>query len=161
MTELEIFYNSKKIRKNDFLTPSETKKQPLIKYNSNGNELYTLILYDPNSIYGTYIHWSTVNIPGDNIDKGSIIIPYMGPHPPPGSGIHNYTFQLYLQTEKKDIKPLEGRKIEIEDLKNRLQVTNLLTQFVFKSKYESGGKNKKSKMKKRTRRRNKKTKRKI
>ena len=85
----------------------------------------------------------------------------MGPHPPPGSGIHNYTFQLYQQTEKKDIKPLEGRKIEIEDLKNRLQVTNLLTQFVFKSQYESGGKNKKSKIKKRTRRRNKKTKRKI
>ena len=166
MTELKIFYNNKKITENEFLTPSETKEEPIIKYNSNNDELYTLILYDPDSIYGTYIHWSTVNIPGDNISKGSIVIPYIGPHPPSGSGIHNYTFQLYKQTEKKDINPIGDREISIEDLKNKLQVSNLVSQFIFKSQYETGGRNQKSKMKKpknkkskkRTKRRNKKTK---
>lgn len=170
MTELEIFYNNKKITKNEFLTPFGTKEEPLVKYNSNSNELYTLILYDPNSIYGTYIHWVTINIPGDDISKGSIVIPYMGPHPPSGSGIHNYTFQLYKQTERKDIKPIREREISIEDLKNKLQVSNLLTQFIFKSQYESGGKNKKNKKtknrnkkskNKKTRRKNKKNKRKT
>ena len=167
MSELKIFYNNKKITKNEFITPSETKEQPIIKYNSNENDLYTLILYDPNSIYGTYIHWVIVNIKGDNINKSSVIIPYIGPHPPSGTGIHNYTFQLYKQTEKKDIKPLEGRQFELEDLKKKLQVSNLLTQFVFKSQYESGGKNNRTKNKKvkktkNKRHRNKKTnKRKI
>ena len=167
MTELEIFYNNTKITENEFLTPSGTKEEPLVKYNSNSNELYTIVLYDPNSIYGTYIHWSTINIPGDDISKGSIVIPYMGPHPPSGSGIHNYTFQLYKQRERKDIKPIRDREISIEVLKKKLQVSNLVTQFIFKSQYESGGKNKKTKTKtkrsknKRTRRKNKKTKRKT
>ena len=159
MAELEIFYNNKKILKNEFITPSQTKEQPLVKYNFNSNELYTLILYDPDSIYGTYIHWVTVNIPGDDIGKGSIVIPYMGPHPPSGTGIHNYTFQLYKQTEKKDIKPLKERDFSIEVLKNKLEVSDLVTKFIFKSQYESVGKNKKSKNKKsknkKTKRRNK------
>lgn len=167
MTELKIFYNNLKITENEFLSPFRTKDEPLLKYNFDINKLYTLILYDPNSIYGTYIHWVIINIPGDNINKGSIIIPYMGPHPPSGSGIHNYTFQLYEQTERKDIKPIKDREISIENLKNKLQVSNLVAQFIFKSQHESGGKNKKSKSKnkisknKKTRRKNKKNKRKT
>jgi phosphatidylethanolamine-binding protein (PEBP) family uncharacterized protein len=172
MSDLKIFYNNKKITNNEFLTPSETKEQPIIKYNSNDNNLYTLILYDPDSIYGTYIHWAIVNIPEDNINNSTIIVPYLGPQPPSGTGIHNYIFQLYKQSEKKYIKPLEGRQFELEDLKNKLQVSNLITEFVFKSQFESGGtKNKKVKKTKKTKKtkksknkrnkRNKNTKRKI
>ena len=53
---MEVYYNGKKIKENEFLKISETQVEPKIKLNVNSNQLYTLIMYDPDAVKGTYIH---------------------------------------------------------------------------------------------------------
>ena len=62
MEELEIYYNNKKLVNNEFLKPSETQVKPKIEFNYNLNKLYTLIMYDPDAVSGTHIHWLVANI---------------------------------------------------------------------------------------------------
>ncbi len=64
MFKLEVVYNNKKIQNNIFLSPEQSIKQPQIFLysSSSSNSLYTLIMYDPDAINGTYIHWLITNI---------------------------------------------------------------------------------------------------
>jgi phosphatidylethanolamine-binding protein (PEBP) family uncharacterized protein len=99
---MEIIYDKKKVETRQFLSPKETQIKPTITYSANPNELYTLILYDPNSVSqsGYTLHWIVANIPGNNIEKGNVLLPYMGPNPPKSSGTHHYIFIVYKQIEK-------------------------------------------------------------
>ncbi len=68
-----------------------------------------LVVDDPDAVGGTYVHWIVVGIPpgtGVTVDGqtpgGGTSLPnsggrpgYMGPCPPPGSGVHHYRFTLY------------------------------------------------------------------
>lgn len=47
---------------------------------------YSLIMYDPDAIKPSYVHWIT----GPHGD----VLPYQGPTPPPGTGVHRYIFAL-------------------------------------------------------------------
>ena len=59
-----------------------------------------LIMYDPDAprSVGTYLHWlqgvpatiATMRAPGEEI----VYMPYTGPSPPPGTGVHRYIFKL-------------------------------------------------------------------
>ena len=91
---MEVYYNNKLLKDGDFLRVSETQIEPKIKLNMIPNDLYTLILYDPDSVAGTYIHLAIINITNNDIKTGNIIIPYKGPAPPPGTGKHRYIFGL-------------------------------------------------------------------
>ena len=85
---MEIYYNNKKVVNNEFLKPSETHTKPEIKFNFDYDKYYTLILYDPDAVGGTHIHWLVINILDRNINNGKTILPYKGPAPPPNSGKH-------------------------------------------------------------------------
>ena len=77
MSNINVIYNNKKINNEDNLTPEETSVKPSVSYNSdNDNSLYTLIMHDPDSIYGNRIHWLIVNIPGNNLQNGQTILEY-------------------------------------------------------------------------------------
>lgn len=69
--------------------------------------LATLIMHDPNSSQPSWLHWLVINIPNGDIRKGSIIVPYNGPSPPPNTGIHNYKFELYKQISPIEVSSLE------------------------------------------------------
>ena len=74
---MKIYYDDNEIKNKQFLTPTETNKQPIVKYTCNNNDngknnLYSLIMYDPDSIHGTYIHWAVINIPNNDIKNGDI-----------------------------------------------------------------------------------------
>jgi hypothetical protein len=80
-TNLEVFYGSKKVQGNYF-TVEETAVKPSVKI----PEGYTLIMYDPDAVKPSYIHWIATS-------KGDVL-QYKGPSPPQGTGTHHYKFAL-------------------------------------------------------------------
>jgi phosphatidylethanolamine-binding protein (PEBP) family uncharacterized protein len=148
---MEVYYDGKKIKDGDFLKVTETQVQPKIKLNMNSNDLYTLIMYDPDAVNGTYIHWLCVNITNNDIKTGNIIIPYKGPAPPIGSGKHRYIFSLYKQNQiNTNIVPMNQRQIEIEYFINMLDLGKLIFESKFITENQAGGrKSRRKKIKKR------------
>ena len=139
---MEVFYNNKKIKNNEFLKPSETKDKPQIKYSFENNKLYTLLMYDPHSVYGNRFHWIAINIVND-IKNGNDLLPYTGPAPPPKTGTHHYIFELYEQDRSIDMK-LEERNIPMDFVKKILNLSKYISKIQFISQNESGGKRKKT-----------------
>jgi len=137
---MEVFYNGNILKDGQFLTVSESQMEPEIKLNIDANKLYTLVVYDPDAINGTYIHWTKTNITNNDIKTGNIIIPYKGPAPPPKTGKHHYIFNLYQQNAVNKMLPLEERAFELNELENKLQVNNPIYKIQFISANESGGK---------------------
>jgi phosphatidylethanolamine-binding protein (PEBP) family uncharacterized protein len=152
---MEVFYNNKFVNNNEFLKPSETQTEPKIKYDFNSNNLYTLILYDPDAVNGTHVHWIATNIK-NNINNSKALLPYQGPAPPVKTGKHRYMFELYKQSEMLNVEPLGERSISINSLRNKLNLSKYISKIQFISQNESGGKHKKTKKRKIN---NKKTKR--
>ncbi len=137
---MEVFYNGNLLKDNQFLSVSETQVEPEIKLNVNPSKLYTLVLYDPDAVLGTYIHWIKVNITNNDMKTGNIIIPYKGPAPPPRTGKHRYIFNLYEQNGENIINPLEERAVNLNDLKNILGVYEPVYRIQFISENANGGK---------------------
>ena len=152
MEELEIFYNNKKIINNQFIKPSETQIQPKIEYNFDKNKFYTLIMYDPDAVNGTFFHWIVINIK-DDIKNGKIILPYKGPAPPIRTGKHRYIFELYQQPEILNVKIMTKRNVPLNLIKKNLNLSNYISKIKFISQNDFGGK----KTKKIKRRNNKKS----
>jgi phosphatidylethanolamine-binding protein (PEBP) family uncharacterized protein len=150
---MKIYYDDNEIKNKQFLTPTETNKQPIVKYTCNNNDngknnLYSLIMYDPDSIHGTYIHWAVINIPNNDIKNGDILLPYKGPSPPYNTGKHRYIFNLYKQSNKIEKIQIENR--DISSIKDIIDINKPISNFLFFSEYEynkKGGKNKTKKNK--------------
>lgn len=134
---MEVFYNNKIVNNNELLKPSETQTKPQIKYSFENNKLYTLLMHDPDSVYGNRLHWIVVNI-SDDIKNGLDLLSYTGPAPPPKTGIHRYIFELYEQDRNIDVS-LEERNIPMEVVKNKLNIGEPISVIHFISKNESGG----------------------
>jgi len=149
---MDVYYNNKIVNNNEFLKPSETQTKPQIKYSFENNKLYTLLMHDPDSIYGNRFHWIVANISGD-VKNGLDLLPYTGPAPPPKTGIHPYIFELYEQDGNIDVN-LEERNVPMDIVKNKLHIGEPIYVIHFISKNESGGRRTKTKRTKRTRRTN-------
>ena len=78
-------------------TIQETQSIPTIQIGKI--PLSTLIMYDPDSMNPSWLHYLVLNIPNGDISKGDIVVSYNGPSPPKGTGIHRYIFELYKQEE--------------------------------------------------------------
>jgi len=137
---MKIFYNGKIIKNNEFIKVTETKSEPLVNLNLDPNYYYTLIMYDPDAVGGTYIHWLKVNITNNDINTGNIIISYKGPSPPPKTGIHHYIFELYKQDRENNSEKITERLILIAELKKNLKINTLIDKIQFISENKSGGK---------------------
>jgi phosphatidylethanolamine-binding protein (PEBP) family uncharacterized protein len=146
---MEVYYNNKLVNNNEFLKPSETQAKPQIKYSFENNKFYTLLMYDPDSVYGNRFHWIAINIVND-IKNGNDLLPYTGPAPPPKTGTHHYIFELYEQDRNIDMK-LEERNIPMNFVKKMLNIAGEpISVMHFISKNQSGGKRKKRTKRKRT-----------
>jgi hypothetical protein len=139
---MEVFYNNKLLESGIFLKPSETQLAPKITFNEpkNDNKLYTLIMYDPDAVNGTYVHWLVTNISNREITNGNEVLKYMGPAPPPKTGRHHYIFELYIQTEFTRLSINERSLNSIELLKSKLPLKNQTSTIFFISQNETGGK---------------------
>ncbi|MFZ2173243.1 MAG: YbhB/YbcL family Raf kinase inhibitor-like protein [Rhodococcus sp. (in: high G+C Gram-positive bacteria)] len=74
-----------------------------------GTESLALVVDDPDAVGGLYVHWIVTGMPPSTTDIVDGALPegarvglnsggnaaYLGPCPPPGTGVHHYRFQLY------------------------------------------------------------------
>lgn len=155
---MEIQYQNKHIEPYvymPFLLPSQTQNAPNIKINDIGYKYYTLIMYDPDAVHGTYFHWIVTNIINTKNDIGKVILEYKGPNPPDVKQ-HRYIFQLYGSNQKwKDVL-FESRNFSLEEAKKRLGINeNAIIEYIFVSKREKNKKKGGTKTKKRTNKRRK------
>lgn len=154
---MDVIYNNKKIEDNTFLRVSETQIEPKIKLNVNSNDLYTIILYDPDAIGGTYIHWTKVNITNNDINTGDNLISYKGPAPPVKSGKHHYIFELYKQNGENKLEPINKKVFEMNVFRKKIGLNNPIYKIQFISENESGGRKRKNTMRRNKKIKNKKT----
>ncbi|NJI29984.1 PEBP-like protein, partial [Aeromonas veronii] len=42
-------------------------------------------------------HWVVGNVPGTQLDQGTVLADYVGSGPPQGTGLHRYVFLVYQQ----------------------------------------------------------------
>jgi phosphatidylethanolamine-binding protein (PEBP) family uncharacterized protein len=151
---MEISYNNKPIQYEQFFTPNQTTNEPSLKLSNLGYKYYTLIMYDPDAINGTYWHWILSNI--DNIDNPktkNALLSYTGPNPP-NAKKHRYIFELYGTNEKTPSVSFDSRTLSLEEGKKILSIkNNPIISTLFLSQREKGGK--KIKTKKRIQNKNK------
>lgn len=96
-----------------------------------GTESYVVLMEDPDaSEPKPFVHWIAYDIPGDTTriraslpGKPALVEPvslkqsanskgstgYIGPKPPPGSGIHHYHFQIFALDRRLDLPPGASR----------------------------------------------------
>ena len=86
-------YGTENVCEGNFLTPYQTRRAPRVSFSPLFHETYVLSLVDPDAVGGTKVHWLVKDIPNTN----TIVVPYVGPRPPPGSGIHRYIFSVWKQ----------------------------------------------------------------
>uniref|UniRef100_A0A1A9ZSY2 Phosphatidylethanolamine-binding protein n=1 Tax=Glossina pallidipes TaxID=7398 RepID=A0A1A9ZSY2_GLOPL len=88
------------------LTPTQTIHPPEIFWEAKPGAYYTLMMIDPDAPsrssprFRSYQHWLVTNIPGDQIEKGDIVVGYIGAMPPKHTGLHRYVLLLYKQPHK-------------------------------------------------------------
>jgi phosphatidylethanolamine-binding protein (PEBP) family uncharacterized protein len=111
---MEIAYNGNNIitqtKPYQELPLTQTVTQPTVTINSIRSKYSSLIMYDPDSVKGIFIHWLIINIPknSNNISSGTSIKNYYKPSPPPKTGKHRYIFELYrhdlpIQVSDKEV----------------------------------------------------------
>ena len=76
--------------------------------------LSILIMYDPDAVNPSWVHYLIINIPNGKINEGTIVLDYMGPTPPVGSGVHRYIFEQLKQDTTINIGSLERGNFNID-----------------------------------------------
>jgi len=128
MNSIDVYYNNNRIEDNQILSVYETQSEPKITYNCNNNDLYTIFMYDPDSLFGNRFHWLLINIPCSNLNNGDTLLTYIGPSPPAKTGMHRYMFELYKQRNKIQPLDINNRNISIRDVKNKFGLTDLMPE---------------------------------
>lgn len=90
----------------NMLTTKSVNSVPNVEWDANSNELYTLIMVDPDAPHDIqalrcFRHWVVINISGSDIATGDTITTYRKPTPPPRTGRHRYVFLVYKQANGK------------------------------------------------------------
>ena len=110
---MEIIYNSIQITSQNppyqELPLDQTINKPSVTIHPNTTQYSSIIMYDPDSVKGIFIHWLVINIPinSTNISDGKSIKDYYKPSPPPKTGKHRYIFELYSHTNPLQIDTLK------------------------------------------------------
>jgi phosphatidylethanolamine-binding protein (PEBP) family uncharacterized protein len=160
---MNVYYKSNNPINGQMMSKESTQVQPKVSYSSMPNKLYALIMHDPYAVTdsGNYLHWVVTNISGSNIESGTTLLPYYGPHPPSNSGTHKYIFLLIEQPGKIDVslknsRGNEERTLSMKQLYERLTITKpkKIASKYFQVKSQIGGKTRRktnSKLKRKTR----------
>jgi phosphatidylethanolamine-binding protein (PEBP) family uncharacterized protein len=105
-TLASVKYHHKEMTLGQTLLVKDTQTRPEIQLAKDAPTapFYTLIMCDPdapsnsNPKFRNWCHWIVVNIPTSfQLNEGHTVCPYMGPAPPPDTGLHRYVFMVYPQ----------------------------------------------------------------
>ncbi|KAL0441967.1 UNVERIFIED_CONTAM: protein MOTHER of FT and TFL1 [Sesamum radiatum] len=99
---MSVYYGSKHVNNGCDIKPSMAAAPPRVTITGHANELYTLVMTDPDAPSPSepsmreWVHWIVTDIPGrSNVTRGREVLPYIGPRPP--VGIHRYILVLFQQ----------------------------------------------------------------
>jgi hypothetical protein len=91
------------------VSPRQVLERPRLNYNTHANRFYAVALVDPDApsrdkpVQAQWLHWLSVNIPGRDASRGDVLVEYVGPAPPRGTGVHRYVFLLFEQGKHWDV----------------------------------------------------------
>ena len=88
----------------------------------------TCIMYDPDSSKPSWVHYLVTNIPNGDITKGDVVLPYMGPSPPPGTGTHHYIFEQLEQKSPYTVS-VDRSGLDVDAFKKENNVTMRATAY--------------------------------
>jgi len=114
---MEISYGNNKVSDGTELTPAQSHEKPKVSWPHKETTFYTLFMTDPDApsraepSFREFMHWVVTDIPGDDVSKGVVLLDYLGPAPPHGSGLHRYCFFVYEQKEKGIVRVKEAKKM--------------------------------------------------
>ncbi|XP_075148656.1 protein D3-like [Haematobia irritans] len=97
------FGNGVTVNKGNELTPTQVQNEPNVEWEAGEGVFYTLLMTEPDApsrndlTMREWQHWLVVNIPGNNITKGTILSEYQGSGPDQGTGLHRYVYLLFKQ----------------------------------------------------------------
>lgn len=94
---LQVNLNSRKVGPSQTVPLQQSQGSLTLAWSSLPNALYTVSVFDKTV---DYLHLLVVNVPGTQIEKGTVIAAYQPPDPPSGSGVHNYDIKVYQQSGK-------------------------------------------------------------
>lgn len=100
-----VMYGSTQV-KGQTLTARNTAKKPSLTIPKG----HYVVMYDPDAIRPDWIHWIS--------SSESDILPYQGPSPPPGSGIHRYVISLHSGNPPPPPKERGGQSVPPNPIAN-------------------------------------------
>ncbi|XP_059622195.1 protein D3-like [Phlebotomus argentipes] len=89
------------------LTPTEVKDEPIVTWESDPEDLYTLLLVGLDAptraepSLRAIKHWLVGNIPGNDLSEGETLAEYIGSGPLEDTGLHRYVFLVFKQPNGK------------------------------------------------------------
>ena len=96
---IRIMFGAQEVR-NGQVVPLEQAQQPFsFLIDGNPNDLYTVMIYDPDAVVPDYIHYFILNVKNSDPGKGNILYSYQPAAPPPGTGQHRYIVLVCKQRE--------------------------------------------------------------
>ncbi|KAK8775578.1 hypothetical protein V5799_031084 [Amblyomma americanum] len=130
---LEVTYaGDLKVTLGNTLTPQQASTAPTVSLNVpvDCEGPYALLMVDPdatsrkNPVFRSWMHWMVLNINStEKLQEGDAALPYNGPAPPKGSGLHRYVFLVYCQRgmrlQAKDLAPKERKNFNLAEFVNR------------------------------------------
>lgn len=112
MRELRVLLADIKVSNNMLIPFNKTQIMPFIDFKPEANKLYTLIMVDPdvpsaaNPINKNWLHWLVVN-------TDDVVLPFVAPSPPEGSGEHRYYIYLCEQMHPLNITKPNRSKFSV------------------------------------------------
>jgi phosphatidylethanolamine-binding protein (PEBP) family uncharacterized protein len=141
---LNVSYKEKK-------TIAETAAEPVISFPKQKGMFYTILMYDPDAPAGTWLHMLKMNVSSGD-EHGNVVMSYMGPSPPAGSGsgpqgTHHYITSVYEQHGYVNSLPTYNirAKFDVDGLVKKYQLQHLgSSTFTVDAKPVQGGKRRKT-----------------
>ena len=87
------------------ISTAQASGQLALIWPANSSYYYTVMMLDGDAPYpkrntsSPFLHFLQTNIPGNDISRGNILIPYLAAKPPTDSAPHNYVITIFQQSK--------------------------------------------------------------
>ncbi len=96
---IRIMFGAQEVRDGQVVSLEQAQQPFSFLIDGNPNDLYTVIIYDPDAVVPDYIHYFVLNVKNNDPGKGNILYSYQPAAPPPGTGQHKYVVLVCKQRE--------------------------------------------------------------
>lgn len=137
---VHITFGDHKLISGDDISKSNAQERAFVHWDSYPNEFYSLVIYDndapePYKVNSPYCHLLVVNIEGNNVKTGKVLLDYVPPNPSNYSEPHNYYVEIYKGY--KSPEKYNRINFNLEKFNNELELVDHMTFTVYPDDYES------------------------